>query len=172
MKQKLLLLSVLVLFVFIPTKTYAFTHIDDINNGISVFFLVDLNASDTIEINVTHTGSGNFELFLFDARPVDSYVKIDNTLNPEIYNQAINYSTGDNPYINYTVTSLQIYYIQLVLLNNGPDTFFLYCNYDLVRYYLPTIPGYNMEFILLTLAATLMIFLIFRKKLTKSIMYK
>ena len=164
MKRKLLLLSMLVLFVFIPTKTHAFDHIDDINNGISVFFLVGLNGSETIEINVTHTGSGNFELFLFDARPVDSYINIDNTINPEIYNQAINYSIDDNPYINYTVTSYQIYYVQLVLLENGPDTFFLYCNYELVRYYLPSIPGYNMEFILLTLATTLTIFLIFRKK--------
>ena len=164
MKRKLLLLSMLVLFVFIPTKTHAFDHIDDINNGISVFFLVGLNASETIEINVTHTGSGNFELFLFDARPVDSYININNTINPEIYNQAINYSVDDNPYINYTVTSHQIYYAQLVLLENGPDTFFLYCNHELVRYYLPSIPGYNLEFILVTLAATLATFLIFRKK--------
>jgi len=164
MKRKLLLLSMLVLFVFIPTKTHAFDHIDDINNGISVFFLVGLNASETIEINVTHTGSGNFELFLFNARPVDSYINIDNTLNPEIYNQAINYSVDDNPYINFTVTLHQIYYVQLVLLENGPDTFFLYCNHELVRYYLPSIPGYNVEFILVTLAVTLTIFLIFRKK--------
>ncbi|MHA1193789.1 MAG: Loki-CTERM sorting domain-containing protein [Promethearchaeota archaeon] len=164
MKRKLLLLSMLVLFVFIPTKTYAFERIDDINNGISVFFLIGLNTSETIEINVTHTGSGNFELFLFDARPVDSYINIDNTINPEIYNQAINYSLNDNPYINYSVSSHQIYYIQLVLLENGPDTFFLYCNHELVRYYLPTIPGYNVEFILLTLALSLTIFLIFRKK--------
>jgi len=164
MKRKLLLLSMLVLFVFIPTKTHAFDHIDDINNGISVFFLVGLNASETIEINVTHTGSGNFELFLFNARPVDSYINIDNTLNPEIYNQAINYSVDDNPYINFTVTLHQIYYVQLVLLENGPDTFFLYCNHELVRYYLPSIPSYNVEFILVTLAVTLTIFLIFRKK--------
>ena len=164
MKRKLLLLSMLVLFVFIPAKTYAFERIDDINNGISVFFLIGLNTSETIEINVTHTESGNFELFLFDARPVDSYINIDNTINPEIYNQAINYSVDDNPYIYYTVSSHQIYYIQLVLLENGPDTFFLYCNHELVRYYLPTIPGYNVEFILLTLALSLTIFLIFRKK--------
>ena len=164
MKRKLLLLSVLVLFLFIPTRTYAFDHIDDINNGISVFFLVDLNASETIEINVTHTGSGNFELFLFDIRPEDSYIYSDNTINPEIYNQAINYSTDESPYINYTVSLLKIYYIQLVLLENGPDTFFLNCNYDLVRYYLPSIPGYNVEFIMLTLLVSLTIFLIFRKK--------
>jgi len=167
MKRKLLLLSMLVLFVFIPTRTYAFDHIDEINNGISVFFLIDLNASETIEINVTHTGSGNFELFLFDTRPVDSYIYYDNTLNPEIYNHAINYSINDNPYINYTVSSLQIYYIQLVLLENGPDTFILYCNKDLVRYYLPTIPGYNVELILLTLVASLSIILIFGKKKLK-----
>lgn len=154
----------LVLFVFIPTKTYAFDHIDNVNNGISVFFLVDLNASETIEINVTHTGSGNFELFLFDVRPTNSYIKIDNTLNPEIYNQAINYSTVDNPYINYTVSSLRIYYIQLVLLENGPDTFILHSNYDLVRYYLPSIPGYNLEIVLLSLSLFITISLIFRKK--------
>ena len=168
MKHKFLLISVLLLFVFIPTKTYAFDHIDDINNGISVFFLVDLNASDTIEINVTHTGTGNFELFLFDSRPVESHINYDNSLNPEIYNKAINYSTADNPYINYTVSSLQIYYIQLVLLENGPDTFILHSNYDLVRYYLPSIPGFNFELIIFTLAISITLFLIIRKKVVKS----
>ena len=164
MKRKLLLLSILFLFVFIPTKTYAFDHIDEINNAISVFFLVDLNATETIEINVTHTGSGNFELFLFDYRPSESYINYDNTINPEIYNQAINYSIDDNPYINYTAPTLKIYYIQLVLLDNGPDTFFLHCNYDLVRYYLPSIPGYNTEIMLITITISLTIILIFRKK--------
>ena len=146
------IIAVISLIFFSIPKVNAFDHIDNIDNGISVFFLIDLDVNETIEISITHTGTGNFNLFLFDTRPQNSYVNLDNTLNLEIFDVAINYSLADNPYINYTVSESKIYYIQIVLLENGPDTFLLYCDHDLTRYYLPTIPGYNINLIIILIS--------------------
>jgi len=75
MKRKFLAFTVFTLFILIPpVNVSGFEHIDNINDGISVFFLTHLNNSQTIEINVTHTGDGNFALFLFDERPTESFI--------------------------------------------------------------------------------------------------
>ncbi|TFG16744.1 MAG: hypothetical protein EU533_08775 [Promethearchaeota archaeon] len=170
MKTKLVTLFVIISMMFfsIP-KVNAFEHIDNIDDGISVYFLIDLDVNDTIEISITHTGTGNFNLFLFDTRPQDSYVNLDNTLNPEIFDVAINYSLADNPYINYNVSESRIYYIQIILLENGPDTFLLYCNHDLTRYYLPIIPSYNISLILILIASISPFILVLIKKKIKKI---
>jgi hypothetical protein len=153
----------------IPTvSVFGFEHIDNINDGISVYFLVYLESGENIEINVTHNGNGNFTLFLYDRRPTESFIKIDKSLNPNIFNVAINYSIDDNPYINYTISESKIYYIELILIENGPDTFFFYCNNDeLTRYYLPIIPGYQIGFLILTLILTTSLIILFKKKFVK-----
>jgi hypothetical protein len=153
----------------IPTvSVFGFDHIDNINDGISVYFLVSLEADENIIINVTHTGEGNFTLFLYDTRPTESFLNLDNSLNPDIFDVAITYSVDDNPYINYTVTEEKIYYIELILLENGPDTFFFYCNNDeLTRYYLPIIPGFQIDLLVLTLILTSSLIMLFKKKFIK-----
>jgi hypothetical protein len=153
----------------IPTvSVFGFDHIDNINDGISVYFLVSLEADENIIINVTHTGEGNFTLFLYDTRPTESFLNLDNSLNPDIFDVAITYSVDDNPYINYTVTEEKIYYIELILLENGPDTFFFYCNNDeLTRYYLPIIPGFQIDLLVLTLILTSSLIILFKKKFIK-----
>jgi hypothetical protein len=146
----------------------AYQHVDNVNEGISTFFLTSLDVDENIEINVTHTGSGNFTLFLFDQRPINSYVNIDKTLDNEIFTVAINYSLGDNPYINYTATESKIYYIQIILLESGPDTFFLDSNCELSRYYIPSIPGYpNYLIIALILVVSGLLIVIYRRKIMK-----
>ena len=157
---------ILLFFAFFPVKIgMAYQHVDNINEGISTFFLTSLNGGDNIEVNLTHTGSGNFTLFLFNQRPINSFVKIDKTLDNEIFSLAINYSLDDNPYINYTVIEDKIYYIQVILLDNGPDTFFLYCNHELTRYYIPIIPGYQISLMISSIIiGTSLIFLMYRKK--------
>jgi hypothetical protein len=154
----------------IPTASvFGFEHIDNINNGISVYFLVHLDVGENIEINVTHTGDGNFTLFLYDTRPTESFLNLDNSLNPDIFDVAINYSIDDNPYINYTISQSKIYYIELILLENGPDTFFFYSNQDdLTRYYLPIIPGYDISFLILTFIVTSSLIVLLKKKYVKS----
>jgi hypothetical protein len=162
--KKLTGLAFISLLIFCIPRVNAFEYIDNIENGISVYFLVSLDAGENLEVNITHSGTGNFTLFLFDSRPYTSYVNLDNSLNPEIFNVAINYSLSDNPYFNYSVLEPHIYYVQILLLNNGPDTFFLYSNYDLTRYYLPTIPSYNVYLIIATIFLTIPFILILIKK--------
>ena len=169
MKRKYLAITLLTLMTLIPTvSVFGFEHIDNINDGISVYFLVHLEPGENIEINVTHNGGGNFTLFLYDSRPTESFINIDKSLNPNIFDVAINYSLEDNPYINYTVEKSKIYYIELILIENGPDTFFFYCNNDeLTRYYLPIIPGYQIGFLILTLILTSTLIILFNKKIRK-----
>ena len=172
MKQKYLAITLLTIMTLIPTvSVFGFEHIDNINDGISVYFLVHLEPGENIEINVTHNSNGNFTLFLYDSRPTESFINIDKSLNPSIFDVAINYSLDDNPYINYTVSAVsesKIYYIELILIENGPDTFFFYCNNDeLTRYYLPIIPGYQISFLILTLILTSSLIILFKKKIRK-----
>jgi len=171
MKRKYLAITLLTLMTLIPTvSVFGFEHIDNINNGISVYFLVSLEVDENIVINVTHTGDGNFNLFLYDTRPTESFLNIDNSLNPDIFDVAISYSIEDNPYINYTATEDKIYYIELILIENGPDTFFFYCNNDeLTRYYLPIIPGYQIGFLILSLFVISSLIILFKKKIIKKI---
>ncbi len=166
MKRQFLAFTLFTLFILIlPANASGFEHIDNINDGISVYFLAHLNKSQTIEINVTHTRDGNFTLFLFNKRPTESFINLDKSLNPRIFDVAINYSLDDNPYINYTAPDSKIYYIQLILIENGPDTFYLQCNLDsLTRYYLPIISGYNISFLIISLVLVFVIIL-YRGKL-------
>ena len=171
MKRKYLIVPILALMFLIPiVSILGFEHIDNINDGISVFFLVDLEDGENIEINITHTEDGNFTLFLFGSRPTDSYVNDDKTLNPIIFQIALNYSIDDSPYINYTVSQSKIYYIELILIDNGPDTFFLRSNIDeLTRYYLPIVPGFQVELLIFSSFLTIGFVLILYKRRMRTI---
>jgi len=171
MKRKYLTVPILVLMALIPmVSVFGFEYIDNINDGISVYFLVDLEAGENIEINVTHTGDGNFTLFLFGSRPSQTYVNDDKTLNPIIFQVALNYSIDNNPYINYNVSQPKIYYKELILVDNGPDTFFLNSNKDeLTRYYLPIVPGYQIELVIVAFVLTTGLLLLYKMKSMKKI---
>ena len=171
MKRKYLAVPILALMALIPIASiFGFEYIDNINDGISVYFLVDLEEGENIELNVTHTEDGNFTLFLFGSRPTESYVNIDKTLNPSIFQVALNYSIDDNPYINYTVLESKIYYIELILLDNGPDTFFLNSNIDeLTRYYLPIVPGFQVELLIFSSFLSVGLVLILYKRRMRTI---
>ena len=97
-------------------NTLAFTYIDNINNGNYAFFLVDLDVDHNIELSLTHSENGNFTLFLFNIRPIQSYVNEDNTLNDVIFGSppSVAFSLANNPYINYTATEENIYYIEVI----------------------------------------------------------
>ena len=165
MKKKYYFLLLLGLFTMSSsTKTFAFEHIDNINDGISVYFLVQLDSPDYLELNITHMSEGNFTLFLFDFRPIESFVKPDKSLDHRIYEQAINFSLEDTPYIYHNISESKIYYIQLILVNNGPDTFLLYSNKELTRYYLPIIPGYSIGLIFISMMIIISLIVIFRKR--------
>lgn len=147
----------------------AFIHVDNIKNGNYVFFLVDLGVDENIELNVTHEENGNFTLFLFNKRPTKSYVKSDKTLSDKIFSASVVYSLDDNPYINYTAPLEKIYYIEVILVSGGPDTFTLTSTKDLTRYYLPQIPGYQLSIFIFSLIFTVgLITILYKRKMKRA----
>ena len=169
MNRKKVILFCSVLFLVVPIiDVKAFTHIDYINNGNYAFFLFDLGTGNSTEISVTHNDYGNFTLFLFDKRPIEAYVLGDKTLDNRIFGNVINYSLIDSPYINFTAAQTKIYYIEVILVGSGPDTYNLTSTEDLTRYYLPIIPGYPTEIIIISTVAAIGVLLLYRKKRAKS----
>ncbi|KKK46332.1 hypothetical protein LCGC14_1769840 [marine sediment metagenome] len=168
--KKILLLSSLFFLIVPIINVKAFTFVDYIKNGNYAFFLFNLEGGNNTQISVTHQESGNFTLFLFDQRPVESYVKDDKTLNDGIFSNPsigrVNFSLADNPYINYTNIDPdpKIYYIEVILVGGGPDTYNLTCNKDLTRYYLPIIPGFNLEIVIISSAAIIGILIVLFKR--------
>ena len=99
----------------------------------------------------------------------ESNVKSDKTLNGKIFSNpsVVDHSLDDDPYIHYTANDTIIYYIEIVLVGGGPDTFTLSSNLDLTRYYLPIIPGYQIGFLILSLIITSSLIIFFKKRITK-----
>jgi hypothetical protein len=148
-----------------------FNFQDKITDTTSIFFLVAMDENQTIQVNVTQppTGNGEFYLFLFDFRPNTTNVNADKTLNPDVYVVAKEWDGPNNPSVEYNATELKIHYIQVVLLKNGPEFFTLECNLELERFYLPALPGYSLEFLVMSilLSLGLSIFIIRKKKMNK-----
>ncbi len=166
--KKFFLLGSIFLLSFPITNILAFTYVDNVKNGNYVFFLVDLDVGENIELNVTHVGSGNFTLFLFNKRPTNSYVRNDNTLSDKILSVSVAYSLDDNPYINFTAPVEKIYYIEIILISGGPDTFTLTSTKDLTRYYLPQIPGYQLPILIFSLIFALgLIIVLYKRKMKR-----
>ncbi|HEC38932.1 hypothetical protein LCGC14_0765500 [marine sediment metagenome] len=166
--KKIFLLSSLFILLVPIIDVKAFTFVDYIKDGNYAFFLFNLDGGNTTQISVTRQESGNFTLFLFDQRPIESYVKNDKTLNDKIFSKTsiIDFSLADNPDINYTNLDPdpKIYYIEVMLVGGGPDTYNLTCNKDLTRYYLPIIPGFNLEIALISSTAVVGILILFFKR--------
>ncbi|MFW9818384.1 MAG: hypothetical protein ACFFE5_02145 [Candidatus Thorarchaeota archaeon] len=156
----------------------AFTYIDNMKNGNYIFFLTDLDIDVNIELNVTHTGSGNFTLFLFNTRPIQTYVNDDKSLNENIFTHSIANSLEDNPYLNYTAPEEKIYYIEIILVDDGPDNCYFtstisYNNgtiidKDLTQYYLPIISSFTFEIIITSVFLSIGIIIFISKKKIKN----
>ena len=168
--KKILVLIFLFFMLFPISNAIAFTYLDNIKDGNYVFFLVDLDAGENLELHITHDLSGNFTLFIFNSRPLESYVNDDKTLNENIFINptTLNYSLVNYPYINFTAPEPKIYYIEIILISGGPDTFTLTANKDLTRYYLPIIPGFQLEFLVFSLIFAIgIVFILYKKKMRK-----
>jgi hypothetical protein len=146
-----------------------FIHEDKMNNGGSLFFLVELEEDDELEVELEAYHDGYFHLYLFDERPTETHVNYDNTIDTDINKNKITHDSGKNPDINYTAEDDQIYYLQIILTKNGPDLFRLESNEKLSRYYLPQIPGYQIEIIIISIVLTIgvIILLVNKCKLKK-----
>jgi len=140
-------------------------------------YVVSLTTNDTFIMNVTAVGDGEFDVFLFSTRPKASLVSRDG-YNPEIFNNltgttlAYDNSTGKFSNITYSPSNpeypVALYYIQVVLIDRGPDSYILHANFPLELYFIPFIPGYPILLVsgisLLTLS---FIFFHIRKRMIK-----
>ena len=166
--KKIFLLSSLLVLIVPIINVKGFTFRDYINNGNYALFLFNLDSGNSTQISVTHQEGGNFTLFLFNQRPTESYVKDDKTLSDRIFSNPsiVDFSLADNASISYTNTDPdpKIYYIEVILVGGGPDTYNLTCTQDLTRYYLPIIPGFRLEYIMLSITLVFSVILILSKK--------
>lgn len=149
-----------------PLQTYDFR-----------MYVVSLEINDTLIVNVTSVADGEFDLFLFSTRPKQSYISREG-YDPEIFNTvtgttlAYDNSLGPVSMINYTPSNpeypVALYYIQVVLIDHGPDSYILEANHIMELYFIPFIPGYSIFLVsgvsFLTLSA---IFFHIRKRMIK-----
>ena len=170
--KKLSLATLVFLFLFPMTFSvsinYDYEFYDKANPGVPFFFLVALDKGEDIQLKVEREEWGNFSLFLFDKRPEKSYITLDRELEDEIFDDVAAYDTYKEPYINFTADKEQVYYIELVLLRKGPDFFTLKSTEPLSRYYLPQVPGYQVELLLLSVILSIgVVLIILKRRITK-----
>ena len=157
--KKILLLIVLLLPLISVTNVRADVTIppESLETGNTAFYLCAVEQSQTIEVNLTRSGSGNFEMYLLSRRPlgtdIDTYAIVDE-------------DDSTNPALLYTAAEDKIYYIQINLVSNGPDLFTLSSSHDLIRYYLPQIPGFPLELVFVFLISGIgLVYVLYKRRL-------
>ena len=138
------------------------------------FYVVNLTSSADLQINCTAYYKGVFYAYMYDERPIDSHLLRDGSIDALITDQAVAYNetpsliyspiindTVSTVSLNYTAPSTRLYYLEIIVVENGPDTLKLESNYELQAYYIPFIPGYNLE--IFASCAVFMVFLIYFK---------
>lgn len=172
MKRKILIFFCLLVTMMLPVLAckaqddlFAFSYQDRINTSNSVFFMDAMEAGDTLDVFLSTSGQGEFGLFLFQERPTETFVNFDRSIDPQIYEKAVQYEIGSLNAIEFTADNTQIYYIQIILIEDGPAFYLIQSNRDLTRYYLPMIPGYPVHAIIVAcLFSTGLILLGMRKR--------
>ncbi|TXT55038.1 MAG: hypothetical protein BAJALOKI2v1_700002 [Promethearchaeota archaeon] len=165
MKRKNILLILLIAGLLIPISFVSgYEYKEKVKTSFAVYYLVDLNEGDDLTLELIPYENGSFSLFLFDEKITKSHINNDGSIDPEIYDKAIQYDNSEIPSITYTAEDYQIYYIQIILMENGPDIFTLESNQELSRYYLPQVPGFPTEVILSTSIIILGIILVYNRK--------
>ena len=145
-----------------------------LQQGTSRLYVVNLTSNANLFINCSAYYKGVFYIYIFDERPLDSHVLRDGSIDASITENAAAYNetpslvfsedlndTVSFITLNYTAPSYRLYYVEIILVENGPDTFRLESSYAMQAYYIPFIPGYNLE--ILASCAVFAIFLIFFK---------
>ncbi|WP_457557689.1 hypothetical protein [Candidatus Harpocratesius sp.] len=163
---------------------YTHSEIFRMEQGSSKFYLTTLNPNETWSLNLTALFTGVFYIFIFDERPTNDYIYANYSLDPEIYEQSIAYNNTPRyifyPELNLSVANVQLdykyldtksrlVYLEIVILENGPDTYHLYSSHLLEPYYIPFIDGFNpSSLIFLFLFSHSVIFVFINKKKAKN----
>lgn len=153
----------------------------------SRWYLTDLEINETWSLNCTAKYQGIFYLYLYNARPTSVNYLTESTNYPELGETLVTYnetpsevfSTKLNDTIHtitleYNASEDALYYLEILLVENGPDTFVLKSEIngkfnEIQAYYIPFIPGYPIIFIITGTSLTL---IILKKKIKQKIAKK
>ncbi|MFO7794769.1 MAG: hypothetical protein ACQERB_14310 [Promethearchaeati archaeon] len=168
-KQKLAFILCFLLFLLPIIKVkgnsdYIFNKPEKIEVSSPIFFLFPLDVNESVQIQISREKIGNISLFIFDTRPINSYIYPNLTLNPDIFVEAIDQNISQNPFINYTASQNKIFYIEILIFTNGSDIITIKSTKALTRYYLPQIPGFPLFIIIGTLIFPTLLLMIYRKR--------
>jgi len=146
MKKKfiIILITILSTCLFPLSGVKANLVTDNLFTGSSAYFVFDLEKNDILIANLTsYSDDAEFTMYLINSRPLDESLQTEN-----IVAEGLNMS--------YNATNTQIYYLQIYLSVNGPATFQLNItkngeDFSLIRYYIPQIPGFPLELLIITI---------------------
>lgn len=129
-----------------PLQTYDFR-----------MYVVSLELGDIFIVNVTAVADGEFDLFLFNTRPQKSMISRDG-YDPEIFNNITgttllyDINNGTFSSIEYSPNNplypVALYYLQVVMIDRGPDSYTLEANHEMELYFIPFIPGYPIVIVI------------------------
>lgn len=148
-----------------PQSTYKDAY--PLQQDDSRYYVVYLNTSQTIQINVTSANNGIFNIFIYDQRPTTTYVS-SNGYNAHIFDVALKYNITDETFVQfeYNATKASTYYIQIVMIANGPDTFYLTASRSMTLYFIPFVPGFPVPFVIMfSLIGSFIIWKMINKKI-------
>ncbi len=166
-KYKPLLLIIFTILLLPTTLTRADAPPENLYTGSSAFYVFSLEANNTVEISLNHSGDGNFKMYLLRAAPPSENINENSSIIIG------NYST-DGLYVSHKINSTKMLFVQVKLISNGPDVFWLTSTqngttFELTRYYIPQIPGYPIEIILITSCISIGVLYIVKKRKNKII---
>jgi len=142
------------------------------DRGTPVFYLSPILMNQTAQIQIISQNFEIYGIFIFAARPTESYIKPDETLDPRIFLNPflLNFTFGVNPVLNFTAPILNIYYIEIFLLTAEEDIFYVLSTAPLSRYYIPEIPGFPIGITVGIMVGSILITILFyKKKLLKKV---
>ena len=144
----------------------------------SRMYVVSLEIWENFTVNVTAVADGEFDLFLFSTRPKENLVSREG-YDPEIFNNVtgttLEYDNSTGPFAEITYTpsnpnyTTALYYVQVVLIDRGPDSYLLEATHEMQLYFIPFIPGYSIWIIAGVSVITFgLIFLKIKKRMIKN----
>ncbi len=149
-----------------------------LKQGTARFYVVNLTTNANLLINCSAYYKGVFYIYIFNERPLEGHVLRDGSIDESVTDKALAYNeTSSLIYseslndtvsfitLNFTAPSYRLYYLEIILIENGPDTFKLESSHVMQAYYIPFILGYNLEiFVSCAVFATFLLVFKIRKR--------
>ena len=148
-KFKIIIIFTILLFLLSISIPQCLTYTDyqEVKSNGTIFYLVSLNKSETLNISCSSKYQLSYSLFVFNFRPTSNYKNPNGIYSSELYNLSITFYEGYYPELNFIANKTLIYYIQIIVHNESSNLITIYSNKELGRYYLPLIDSYPLEII-------------------------